>query len=68
MLHSLRAKGAALVLVTHNVEEGLAIASHAAIMMGGQIVRRDDCASLDPRVYHAEYRSIVLGGLSPAVA
>jgi heme exporter protein A len=66
MLQSLRSRGAALVLVTHNVEEGLAIASHAAIMTNGQIVQRDDCATLDPRAYQAAYRSIVLGEQSPA--
>jgi heme exporter protein A len=60
MLHVLRSAGAALVLVTHNVEEGLAVASHAAVMIGGHIVRRDECASLEPRTFMDEYRSLVL--------
>lgn len=61
MLHLLRATGAALVLVTHNVDEGLALASHAAIMLAGKIVRRDDCASLDHDAYTMEYRDLVVG-------
>lgn len=62
MLHVLRSTGASLILVTHNVEEGLAVASHAAIMIGGRLVRRDDCARLDPPAYVAEYRALVLSG------
>ncbi|MGH7619643.1 MAG: heme ABC exporter ATP-binding protein CcmA, partial [Gemmatimonadaceae bacterium] len=53
MLRLLRADGASLVLVTHNVDEGLAVASRAAIMLDGRLVRRDDCASLDARRYQA---------------
>src|SRR5215213_654958 len=55
MLHVLRSSGAALVLVTHNVDEGLAVASHAAIMIAGRVVRHDDCASLDATSYLADY-------------
>jgi heme exporter protein A len=62
MLLGLRAARAALVLVTHNVDEGLAVASQAAVMIGGRIVRRDDAAELDPRVYLGVYRSLLLDG------
>jgi heme exporter protein A len=62
MLHVLRSTGAALVLVTHNVDEGLAVASHAAIMIRGKIVRRDDCTSLDQRAYAIDYRALVVEG------
>jgi heme exporter protein A len=60
MLHLLRSSGASLILVTHNVDEGLAVASHAAIMLDGRIARYDDCATLDPHGYVAEYREIVV--------
>ena len=60
MLRLLRASGASLILVTHNVEEGLAVATHAAVMLGGRIIRRDDAASLDSRVYQDAYRSMVV--------
>ena len=63
MLMSLRGGGASLVLVTHNVEEGLAVATQAAVMLGGRIARRDDARNLDPRVYQADYRAMVLGAL-----
>ena len=62
MLHVLRSSGAALILVTHNVDEGLSIASHAAVMIDGKIVRHDDCATLESRAYVAEYRELVLRG------
>lgn len=67
MLRLLRSSGAALLLVTHNLDEGLAVASHVAVMVGGRIVRRDACAGLDRRVFHADYRELVLGvaGLQP---
>ena len=42
MLQLLREAKAALVLVTHNVDEGLAVASRAAVMLAGRIVRRDE--------------------------
>ena len=65
MLQLLRAAGASLLLVTHNVDEGLAVASHAAIMLSGRLVRRDACATLDARRYHADYRALVLAGGTP---
>jgi heme ABC exporter ATP-binding subunit CcmA len=61
MLRRLRSSGASLVLVTHSVEEGLDVASEAAIMLGGRIVRRDACATLDAQSYVATYRSLALG-------
>ena len=61
MLASLRASNAALVLVTHNVDEGLALASRAAIMLDGRFVREDDCAALDAEAYRAAYRAMVVG-------
>jgi heme exporter protein A len=65
MLQLLRSSGAALILVTHNVDEGLGVASHAAVMLDGKIVRHDDCATLEPRTYVAEYRELVLRGAEP---
>jgi len=61
MLRSLRASGASLLLVTHNVEEGLTVATKAAVMLGGRIARRDDAASLDHREYQLAYRAMVVG-------
>jgi heme exporter protein A len=61
MLQLLRSSGASLILVTHNVEEGLAIASRAAIMLAGRLIRRDECAAIDPYAYVADYRMLALG-------
>lgn len=59
LLRGLRAAGAALVVVTHNVGEGLDIASHAAVLLRGQFVRHDAVATLDASEFTATYRSIV---------
>ena len=68
MLQLLRASGASLILVTHNVEEGLAVATRAAVMLTGQIARHDDASSLDYGTYQAEYRAMVLGASRPSRA
>ncbi|MBC7842539.1 MAG: heme ABC exporter ATP-binding protein CcmA [Gemmatimonadaceae bacterium] len=60
LLRSLRDGGAALALVTHSVEEGLTLATHAAIVLDGQIRRRDLTAGLDPVLYAASYRDLAL--------
>ena len=54
-----RAGGAALLLVTHNLGEGLALASHAAVMQGGRFVRYERRAEVDAGSYASEYRELV---------
>lgn len=66
MLQLLRSAGATLLVVTHNVDEGLSIATRAAVMLAGKIVRSDVVASLDRRTYGAEYRALVVGAGAPA--
>lgn len=66
MLHDLRVKGATMVVVTHNVDEGLAVASQAVVMMGGKFVRSHSTAGLDPVSFSREYRTLV--GASEIVA
>ena len=61
MLLSLRQTRAALVLVTHNVDEGLAVATRAAVMLDGKFAREDICADLDAAAYRAAYRELVVG-------
>jgi heme exporter protein A len=60
-LRLLRASGAAMMLVTHSVDEGLTLASHAAIMTAGRIVRYEQRGAVDARKYADEYRAVVLG-------
>jgi heme exporter protein A len=61
MLRGMRDGGAALVLVTHNVEEGLALATQAAVMRDGRVVRRDTrpAAGFDTSRFAADYRALV---------
>ncbi len=59
MLERLRASGAALVLVTHNVSEGLELSTHAAIMRDGRFVRHQARAAIDAGTYVSEYRDLV---------
>jgi heme exporter protein A len=61
LLRSLRDGGAALALVTHSVEEGLALSTHAAIVLDGLIRRHEPAAALDPTAFAEEYRQLALG-------
>jgi heme exporter protein A len=60
MLQLLRAAHAALILVTHNLDEGLAVASRAAVMLAGRIVRIDESGAVDAQEYQAMYRALVV--------
>lgn len=58
-LEGLKSGGAALVLVTHHLDEGLAIATHVAVMRAGRFivhVRRD---AIDPASFASGYRAAV---------
>lgn len=62
LLAGLRTNGATLVVVTHNVAEGLALATHAAIMTDGAFIRFEKRAipgASDAARYAAEYRDAV---------
>jgi heme exporter protein A len=54
-----RDAGAALLLVTHNLGEGLALATHAAIMRRGRFARHEPRTALDPASYASAYRDLV---------
>lgn len=61
LLEAERARGATLVVVTHNVSEGLALATHAAIMIAGRFARFDrvEAKTVDAPAYAADYRALV---------
>ena len=63
-LTELSAHGAALLLVTHNVTEGLALAGRVAVMVAGRIVRTMSRSELEPRAFADEYRVLARGGAS----
>jgi heme exporter protein A len=65
LLRDLRDRGATLLLVTHNVPEGLALATHAAIMTSGRFARFESAVGagggggFDPHGYARQYRELV---------
>jgi len=58
-LGSLRSGGAALVLVTHHLSEGLALATHTAIMRDGQFVQHGPRGNVAVDAYRDAYREVV---------
>lgn len=56
LLRGLRDAGATMVLVTHNIEEGLAISSHAGVMLRGELTKFVPSAGLDAAQFGGEYR------------
>jgi heme exporter protein A len=62
LLGDLRSGGAALVIVTHNLAEGLALATQSAIMRGGRFAHHEPQQVTDPATYAARYRELVASG------
>lgn len=60
-LESLRGSGAALVLVTHHLGEGLALATHTAIMRDGTFVRHEPRGTVALDDYRDAYREAIAG-------
>jgi heme exporter protein A len=62
VLQELRSAGTAIIVVTHNLVEGLALATHAAVMQRGKFVRYDGAGIIDPKSYAATYREALATG------
>ncbi|MDQ6611952.1 MAG: ABC transporter ATP-binding protein [Gemmatimonadota bacterium] len=60
-LRQLLADGSTLVLVTHHLGEGLALATRAAIMLDGRVIRNElaPAAGFDSAAYSRIYRGLV---------
>lgn len=58
-LESLKDSGAALVLVTHHLGEGLALATHTAIMRDGQFVKFEPRGTVELDAYRDVYREAI---------
>ena len=56
VLQELRSAGTAIIVVTHNLVEGLSLATRAAVMQRGKFVRYDAADSIDANSYAATYR------------
>lgn len=63
-LRALKASGATVVLITHNLAEGLALATEAAVLRAGVFVHRMHRpeGGFDVAEYAAQYRALVAGG------
>ena len=62
LLQELRSVGTAIIVVTHNLGEGLSLATHAAVMQRGKFVRYDASRNIDANSYAATYREAVAAG------
>jgi heme exporter protein A len=61
-LTTLKAHGAALVLVTHNLTEGLTLGTRIAVMRAGRMALDRPRASVDDAAFADEYRALVAAG------
>ena len=59
LLKELRSAGTAIIIVTHNLAEGLSLATPAAVMQRGKFVRYEPSDRIDPASYAATYREAV---------
>lgn len=59
LLNELRSAGAAMIVVTHNISEGLSLATRAVVMNAGRIVYSGERASLTESTFQSEYRELV---------
>jgi heme exporter protein A len=60
-LTTLKQAGAALVLVTHNLAEGLLLGTRVAVMRAGRFLRDTPRAAVDDAQFAGEYRALVAG-------
>jgi heme exporter protein A len=59
VLKELLAGGTTLVLVTHQLDEGIALATQAAILLRGRVACHDAAPIADAAAYGAAYRALV---------
>jgi heme exporter protein CcmB len=64
-LVGLKDTGAALILVTHNLDEGLSLGTQVAVLRDGRFVSHDRRESIDPVAFATRYRSSLGDAVSP---
>ena len=62
LLQELRAAGASIIIVTHNLVEGLSLATRAVVMQAGRFVRQDATDRIDASSYATTYREALAAG------
>jgi heme exporter protein A len=65
-LLELRAQGAAMVLVTHHLGEGLSMATKAMVMVSGRVAHTEhaETTPIDIDAFTTRYRELVAGGVA----
>jgi ABC-type Mn2+/Zn2+ transport system ATPase subunit len=63
LLQELRQSGTGVLIVTHNIAEGLSLATSAAVMNRGKFERLDSRSAIDTESYAATYRQTVGTGV-----
>jgi heme exporter protein A len=59
LLQELRSAGTTIIMVTHNIAEGLSLATYAAVMQRGRFIRYDRRSDIDAASYSGIYRDAV---------
>ena len=62
LLRELLAAGTSIIIVTHNLPEGLSLATHAAVMHAGKFIRYDTTDRIDASTYNTVYREALASG------
>jgi heme exporter protein A len=62
LLRELLAAGTSIIIVTHNLAEGLSLATHVAVMRAGRFVRYDSSDRIDASTYSSVYREALAAG------
>lgn len=62
LLRELLSAGTSIIIVTHNLPEGLSLATHAAVMHGGKFIRYDTTDRIDASTYSTVYREALASG------
>jgi heme exporter protein A len=58
-LRTIRSAGSVLLLVTHNISEGLSLASRAAVMLRGRFAREMSTSDAEPSAFARAYRELM---------
>ncbi|HET9634293.1 MAG TPA: heme ABC exporter ATP-binding protein CcmA [Gemmatimonadaceae bacterium] len=62
LLRELLSAGTSIIIVTHNLPEGLSLATHATVMHGGKFIRYDTTDRIDASTYNTVYREALASG------
>lgn len=67
-LNELRLGGTAMIVVTHNIAEGLSLATRAVVMNAGRIVHNAESGAVSESAFQSEYRNLTGRGTATGPA